>query len=92
MMNKEHWILDVQFREDEHIARKDHRAANLALVRRMCMNLLRRDEQDKRSMRRKKRFAALDDQGREHFLFGRFSHHTTRLTPPQRSSRERRAN
>jgi predicted transposase YbfD/YdcC len=68
--NKEHWILDVQFREDEHIARKDHRAANLALVRRMCMNLLRRDEQDKRSMRRKKRFAALDDQGREHFLFG----------------------
>jgi len=68
--NKEHWILDVQFREDEHVARKDHRAANLALVRRMCINLLRRDEQDKRSMRRKKRFAAFDDQWREHFLFG----------------------
>jgi predicted transposase YbfD/YdcC len=68
--NTEHWILDVQFREDEHVARKDHRAANLALVRRVALNLLRRDEQNKRSIRRKKRFAALDDQWRDHFLFG----------------------
>jgi predicted transposase YbfD/YdcC len=71
--NQQHWVLDVQFREDDHIARKDHRAANLALIRRIALNLMRAhstSEDQKRSMRRRKRLAGLTDQRREQLLFG----------------------
>jgi predicted transposase YbfD/YdcC len=39
--NQQHWILDVQFGEDACRTRKDHSAANRALMRRMALNLLR---------------------------------------------------
>jgi len=31
--NSQHWVLDVQFHEDANRSRKDHSAANLALIR-----------------------------------------------------------
>lgn len=68
--NQEHWVLDTLFGEDLHQARKDHRAVNLALVRRLALNLLRRDTVDQRSLRRRRRLAGLNDALRSTFLFG----------------------
>lgn len=39
--NEQHWVLDMQFGEDANRARKDHSAANLGLIRRAALNLLR---------------------------------------------------
>lgn len=36
--NSLHWVLDVQFREDESRKRKDHSAENFAIIRRMALN------------------------------------------------------
>lgn len=68
--NQQHWILDVQFGEDANRARKDHSAENLALIRRMALNLLRRDSQAKDSLRRRKLRAMLSDNYRSYLLFG----------------------
>jgi predicted transposase YbfD/YdcC len=43
--NRQHWILDVAFREDESRARRGHSAHNLALLRRLALNLLLHDQQ-----------------------------------------------
>jgi predicted transposase YbfD/YdcC len=42
--NKVHWVLDVQFGEDQSRARAGHAAENLATLRRLALNLLRRDK------------------------------------------------
>jgi predicted transposase YbfD/YdcC len=68
--NQQHWVLDVQFGEDANRARKDHSAENLALIRRMALNLLRRDSQAKDSLRRRKLRAMLSDNYRSYLLFG----------------------
>jgi predicted transposase YbfD/YdcC len=39
--NQQHWVLDVQFGEDACRTRNDHSAENLALIRRMALNVLR---------------------------------------------------
>lgn len=67
--NQQHWILDVQFGEDAHRTRKNHSAANLALIRRTALNLLQQDPTDKRSIRRRKRRALADLAYRENLLF-----------------------
>jgi predicted transposase YbfD/YdcC len=41
--NQVHWVLDVAFREDMSRARIGHSAENLALVRKLALNLLRAD-------------------------------------------------
>lgn len=69
--NKQHWILDVQFGEDNHRARKDSSAANLGLVRRTALNLLQQDTSNKISIRRRKMRAAVDLSYREKILFGK---------------------
>ena len=51
--NNLHWVLDVAFREDECLTRKDHSARNLAMIRRAVLNLLRR-EPSKLSLKRKR--------------------------------------
>lgn len=38
-----HWILDMEFREDESRARKDHSAENLNVLRHMAYNTMRRE-------------------------------------------------
>jgi predicted transposase YbfD/YdcC len=41
--NQLHWVLDIAFREDESRVRKDHAAENLAVLRQMALNLLKRE-------------------------------------------------
>lgn len=67
--NQQHWILDVQFGEDAHRARKDHSAANLGLIRRTALNLLQQDTSNKWSIRRRKMRSLVDLTYREALLF-----------------------
>lgn len=58
--NKMHWVLDVVLAEDANRARKDAAPENLALLRRLALNLLR-THPEPISMRRKINAAAWDD-------------------------------
>jgi len=58
--NQMHWILDVVFAEDRNRARKDAAPENLAILRRLALNLLRAHPEPI-SMRRKMNAAAWDD-------------------------------
>ena len=42
--NQLHWVLDIAFREDECRIRKDHAAENMAVLRHIALNLLKRDK------------------------------------------------
>ena len=42
--NQVHWVLDIAFREDECRVRKDHAAENLAVLRHMALNLLKKEK------------------------------------------------
>ena len=50
--NQQHWILDVVLGEDRSATRHDHTAQNLAILRRLALNLLQQDP-DTTSIRRK---------------------------------------
>lgn len=41
--NRLHWVLDIAFREDESRVRRGHAAENLAVLRRMALNLLQHE-------------------------------------------------
>jgi predicted transposase YbfD/YdcC len=58
--NKVHWVLDLAFREDECRVRKGNGAQNLAVVRHIALNLLRRESTSKRSIRAKRLKAGWD--------------------------------
>ena len=68
--NSQHWVLDVQFGEDDHRTRKDHSAENLALIRRAALNLLRNNGPTKDSLKRRKLRACLNDNYRFKLIFG----------------------
>ena len=42
--NSLHWVLDIVFREDDSRVRQGYAAQNLAVVRRLALNLLRQEE------------------------------------------------
>jgi predicted transposase YbfD/YdcC len=63
--NRQHWILDVVFDEDRARSRKGNAAENLALLRRLALNLLQTDGY-KASIRRKVKRAGWE----EAYLFG----------------------
>lgn len=52
--NGEHWCLDMAFREDESRVRVDHGDENLAVMRRIALNLLKRDKTVKVGIRSKR--------------------------------------
>ena len=61
--NKVHWVLDVVFREDYARNRTDHSAANLSVLRKIVLNLLRLEKTEKLgkqklSLGRKRLYAA----------------------------------
>ena len=58
--NQLHWSLDVTFNEDQSRARSKNAAQNLATLRRIALNLIRKDPLEKVSLRQKRIFAALD--------------------------------
>lgn len=55
-----HWVLDVAFGEDANTTRAGHAGANLGLVRRLALSLLKQDPA-KGSIKAKRLSAALDD-------------------------------
>jgi predicted transposase YbfD/YdcC len=55
-----HWVLDVQMGEDRCVVRQQHAAQNLAALRVLCLNLLRRDRQVKCGVRSKQKVAGWD--------------------------------
>jgi predicted transposase YbfD/YdcC len=59
--NQQHYVLDVVFREDSSRTRRGFAAENLALIRRLALNLLNLDTSLKRSKRRKRLKALLND-------------------------------
>lgn len=59
--NEVHWVLDVAFREDESRARVGHSAANLAVIRRLALNLLRADPTRKIGIKGSRLKAGWDD-------------------------------
>lgn len=67
--NQCHWVLDVTFNEDQCRARKDHAAQNLAMLRKVCLSLLKQDTSIKDSLRGKRYRAALDESVLEAILF-----------------------
>ena len=58
--NKLHWVMDVCFREDQSRARAGYAAENLATLRRLALNLLKRDQTKKRGIRGKQLNAGWD--------------------------------
>jgi predicted transposase YbfD/YdcC len=58
--NRLHWILDVVFHEDASRTRKDNGPENLAILRRLALNIIR-SHPDRISMRQKLKRAAWDD-------------------------------
>ena len=62
--NSLHWVLDMTFREDESRVRRGQSAENLAIVRHMALNVLKKDKSIAASTKRKKLLAAFDDKFR----------------------------
>ena len=59
--NALHWVLDVTFREDDSRVRDQRAARNLAVLRRMAINLVGRDGSTKASVRARRKRAAWDN-------------------------------
>ena len=64
-------MLDVQFCEDAHRVRKDHSAANLAVIRRAALNLLHDNDSSNVSMRRHQMRSGTNHDYRHQILFDR---------------------
>ena len=56
-----HWVLDVTFREDASRVRDRNAARNLALLRKVALNLARADTTLKASLKGKRKYAGWDD-------------------------------
>ena len=59
--NGEHWVLDVTFGEDRSRVRDRGAARNLALLRRIALDLLRAEASLKASLKGRRKTAAWDD-------------------------------
>jgi len=58
--NQLHWRLDVQFNEDQCRARTRNAAENLAILRRIALNMLNGEKTKKRGVKGKQKFASWD--------------------------------
>lgn len=59
--NGQHWVLDVDFGEDRSRVRERTAARNLAVLRRIALDLLRADVSTKASPKGKRKTAAWND-------------------------------
>lgn len=67
--NRLHWSLDVIFREDDARIRKDNGPRNIALIRKIILNMLRQDTKwPKVSLRGRRKMAGWDDDERMRVL------------------------
>jgi predicted transposase YbfD/YdcC len=60
--NRLHWILDVTFREDDSRVRDRTAARNLAILRKIAINLMSRYRSPRISMRARHKQAAWNDE------------------------------
>jgi predicted transposase YbfD/YdcC len=67
--NNLHWQLDVSFREDECRVYRDHAPANLSVIRRFALGLLKREKSCRRGIETKRLKCAASDEYRERVLF-----------------------
>jgi predicted transposase YbfD/YdcC len=67
--NNLHWQLDVSFREDECRVCRDHAPANLSVIRRFALGLLKRETSCKKGIEIKRMKCAGNDAYREIVLF-----------------------
>jgi predicted transposase YbfD/YdcC len=67
--NNLHWQLDVSFGEDECRVRTDHAPANLSVIRRFALGLLKRETSCRRGIETKRLKCAASDEYREKTLF-----------------------
>ena len=66
--NQLHWVLDMVFAEDQSRARTENAAENLAGLRRLAVNLLRKDKKCTRSVKGKLMRAAIDPDYLRHLI------------------------
>jgi len=55
--NSVHWLLDVSFAEDACRVRKDHGPENLSVIRRIALNLLKKESTCKLGIKSKRKKA-----------------------------------
>lgn len=65
-----HWNLDVTFLEDKMQSRKDYLPENLAVLKRIALNMLKQETTVNKSMQRKRNKALLNEKYLEKVLFG----------------------
>jgi hypothetical protein len=63
-----HWVLDMAFGEDQCRVRIDNAAQNFAILRRIAMNLLRRDTKAKIGLKNRRLKACVNDAYRAQLL------------------------
>jgi predicted transposase YbfD/YdcC len=68
--NSLHWVLDVTMNEDRSRIRKDHAPENLALLRRLALNLIKKTKLPKASVRGTVKKAGWDNSFLEAILVG----------------------
>jgi predicted transposase YbfD/YdcC len=66
--NSLHWTLDMTFGEDQGRSRARNAAENLALLRRLALNLIKNDKSKKASIKNKRALAAMDHKFMEQLL------------------------
>ena len=60
--NQLHWVLDVDFNEDDSRIKKDNAPENLAIIRHIALNLLKQDKIRKGSLKNKRKQAGWDNE------------------------------
>ena len=68
--NSLHWCLDIGFREDESRVRNGDAPDNFAVIRHICLNLLKQEKTRKAGLKGKRLNAAWNSTYREKVLFG----------------------
>ncbi|MGF6604621.1 putative transposase YbfD/YdcC [Paraburkholderia sp. GAS448] len=66
--NNLHWVLDVAFGEDQCRVRVDNAAQNFAILRRIALNLLKRDTKTKVGIKNRRLKACVSDRYRAEIL------------------------
>ncbi len=70
--NSLHWVLDVAFQEDHCRMRDRNAVQNFALLRKIAINLVRRHQTSKASLKGRRKMAAWDNRSMEQVLTGIF--------------------